>query len=132
MRFSLLLILLLGSLQVGSLQVSTLHAENPWGKDADLLEVKTPATPDQEISLLKRFASTLINFHQEVISPIDGPRSHFYPSSSQYTKEAIQKYGFLLGVVYGCDRLMRENDDPWVYGTCIAPDGRKLKLNCIP
>lgn len=120
MRFSLILLIF-----------STVHAENPWGKDADLLEMRAPH-PQQELTLLKRFASTLISFHQEVISPIDGPRSHFYPSSSQYTKDAIQKYGFLLGIAYGCDRLMRENDDPWVYQTALSPDGRKLKVNLIP
>lgn len=120
MRFSLLLFL-----------CATLSAENPWGKDADLVQpVFHP--PQQELSFLRRFASTLIEFHQNVISPIDGPRSHFFPSSSQYTKDAIQKYGLFLGVAYGCDRLMRENDDPWVYNTCITEDGRKLKVNLIP
>lgn len=122
MRFSWLLFL-----------STTLFAENPWGKDADLICASKPAPPPQvEFSIVKKFASSLINFHQDVVSPIDGPRSHFFPSSSQYTKEAIQKYGFFLGVALGCDRLMRENDDPWVYQPALSPDGRKLKLNLIP
>jgi len=50
-----------------------------------------------------------------VISPADGPRSHFYPSSSQYTKDAMDKYGFFAGFLMGCDRLMRENNEEWIY-----------------
>ena len=109
-----------------------LCAENPWGHDADLVDPKPHVQPIKELSFLRRLATTLILFHQEVVSPIDGPRSHFFPSSSQYTKEAIQKHGFLKGVALGCDRLMRENDDPWVYQTCTTPDGQKLKVNLPP
>ena len=115
-----------------TLLVFSLHGEQPWGKDVDLIHFSKAEPKMEELSLLKKFASVLINFHQDVVSPIDGPRSHFFPSSSQYTKEAIQKHGFFLGVALGCDRLLRENDDPWVYATCLSPDGRKLKLNLIP
>jgi hypothetical protein len=113
---------------------SSLHAENPWGKDVDLIDfrINTSTQETPEPTFLKRLGTILINFHQDVISPIDGPRSNFYPSSSQYTKESIQKHGFFTGVMLGCDRLLRENDDAWVYQTCIAPDGRKLKMNLVP
>lgn len=115
------------------LLLSPLFGDAPWGKDADLVYFKQVAEkPTEEFSFLRRIASNMILFHQEVISPIDGPRSHFFPSSSQYTKEAIQKYGFLKGFVLGCDRLMRENDDAWVYQTCSSPDGKRLKVNLVP
>ena len=57
----------------------------------------------------------MIRFYQNVISPIDGPRSNYEPSSSEYTRQAICKYGFFKGVALGCDRLMRENKAEWVY-----------------
>jgi putative component of membrane protein insertase Oxa1/YidC/SpoIIIJ protein YidD len=55
------------------------------------------------------------SLHQMVFSEADGPRSHFRPSSSQYMVAAVQKYGVTQGVLMGLDRLMRENEDPWIY-----------------
>ena len=72
-------------------------------------------------SLLSNTAEGLIWFHQNVISPADGPRSHFVPSSSQYTLDAIRKYGFLKGYILGCDRLMRENREEWIYSKTMGP-----------
>ncbi|NGX58477.1 MAG: putative membrane protein insertion efficiency factor [Chlamydiae bacterium] len=89
---------------------------DPWGKDADLLSPKSGCTARKN-NLIVKFAEVMIKFHQNNISKTDGPRSHFVPSSSQYTLESIQKYGFFYGFLLGCDRLMRENDDPWIYPT---------------
>lgn len=96
----------------------------PWGKDADLAHPKTVKTVKAESPLVK-FAEIMIKFHQNNISKTDGPRSHYVPSSSQYTLEAIQKYGFFYGYLLGCDRLMRENNESWVYPRV---DG---KYNCL-
>ena len=106
---------------------------DPWGKDADLVnkKLKKEKTPCNTL-LLGSFAETAIAFHQNVISPADGPRSHFYPSSSQYTLDAMRKYGFFEGFLMGCDRLMRENEDPWVYRTITLPDGCKIKYDPVP
>lgn len=94
--------------------LSPLHAEDPWGKDAEL--AYTSSKPSFEPSKTAPCVSEfLINFHQQVISPADGPRSSFFPGSSQYTKQAIIKYGFFKGFLLGCDRLMRENGETWVY-----------------
>ncbi|MBA2727061.1 MAG: membrane protein insertion efficiency factor YidD [Parachlamydiaceae bacterium] len=76
-------------------------------------------------------AEILIGFHQKVISPADGPRSHFLPSSSQYTLDAMRKYGFFKGVAMGCDRLMRENNEEWVYQTGYNCAGQKMKLDPV-
>lgn len=108
-------------------------AENPWGKDADLaFPASTPIRMPLEDAPLIRISETLIYFHKDVISPADGPRSSYFPNSSQYTLDAIQKYGFFRGFWMGCDRLMRENGEEWVYPTTIAPDGRCLKHDPIP
>ncbi|GAB4234944.1 MAG: hypothetical protein Tsb0021_14370 [Chlamydiales bacterium] len=96
----------------------------PWGKDADLARYRPQDLQKQEQTKTTRTSSLalkLIAFHQNVISRADGPRSHFVPSSSQYTKEAIQKYGFFKGFILGCDRLMRENDELWIYPRTKGP-----------
>ncbi|MGR3973880.1 MAG: membrane protein insertion efficiency factor YidD [Candidatus Rhabdochlamydia sp.] len=91
----------------------------PWGKDAhlSLVHPQKPRLPSQ--SPLAYGMKVIIKFHQDVISPVDGPRSHFRPSSSSYMLQAINKHGFLKGYLMGCDRLLRENSDPWVYRTRV-------------
>jgi putative component of membrane protein insertase Oxa1/YidC/SpoIIIJ protein YidD len=83
-------------------------------------------------SALTRWGVRAIRFHQEVISPADGPRSHFIPSSSQYTLEAMKKYGFFKGYIMGCDRLMRENSDGWVYRETRDGAGKRMKWDPVP
>lgn len=100
----------------------------PWGKDADLAAPsKKTASPSQD-SLAAIAAKQMILFHQKVLSPIDGPRSHFYPCSSQYMKLAITKHGFLQGFIMGCDRLLRENKDDWVYKNILI-DKKLIKYD---
>jgi hypothetical protein len=115
---------------------SPLYAELPWGKDSELVycplqdddgdedgDVEGCCVEKNTFSPLADLGELCVRFHQEVISPIDGPRSHYIPSSSQYTIEAMRKYGFFVGVVYGCDRLMRENEDQWLYPIIQGPYG---------
>ncbi len=109
------------------LMVSSLEA-NPWGKDADLatdlmIPPSPPCCPKRCQSPLAAVGEAMIHFHQTVITQIDGPRSNYIPSSSQYTRDAMCKYGFFKGVMYGCDRLMRENDEKWVYPNILTPQG---------
>lgn len=109
---------------------------DPWGKDADL--IRKPDAADTAGScrhytpFLSDAAEKIIAFHQEVISPADGPRSHFIPSSSQYMLDAIRKHGFAQGYCMGCDRLMRENNDPWVYPETLDGAGCKIKYDPVP
>ena len=106
----------------------------PWGKDADLARkpcCSTTVSPKCRTPLFGQFAETMILFHQEVISPCDGPRSHYLPSSSQYTLEAMRKYGFFGGFMRGCDRLMRENNEDWVYRTHTDVRGKTIKLDPV-
>jgi len=104
---------------------------DPWGKDSELAYPQSPSClPAQNFA--QKIGARLIQFHQDVISPADGPRSHFSPSSSQYTLEAIRRYGFLRGVALGCDRLQRENKEDWVYRTSTGNDGLKIKLDPLP
>jgi putative component of membrane protein insertase Oxa1/YidC/SpoIIIJ protein YidD len=99
----------------------------PWGKDSGLKPIKEPAKKEH-LSLATQLADVVINFHQQVISPVDGPRSHFRPTSSQYMRLAMHRYGFLKGFIMGCDRLLRENSEEWVYRT-IQIDGATFKFD---
>lgn len=100
----------------------------PWGKDADLKYQPPKPSQTAQLSPLVEAMEKLIWFHQNIISPVDGPRSHYRPSSSNYMLQAIHKHGFLKGYVMGCDRLLRENDDPWVYRTTVI-DGKLWKVD---
>lgn len=109
----------------------------PWGKDAELAQMsRNPRICQEnrpcETPLLGIFAEAMIGFHQNVISPCDGPRSHFYPSSSQYTLDAMRKYGFFKGFTMGCDRLMRENNEEWVYRATLDGAEKSIKYDPVP
>jgi len=103
----------------------------PWGKDADLSIQRTQEKPIPR-SFAARCARVVIGFHQNVLSPVDGPRSHFYPSSSSYMLEAIYAYGFFKGFIMGCDRLLRENNGAWIYRTIQCPSGLIMKYDPVP
>ncbi len=77
-------------------------------------------------------AIALIEFHQKVLSEADGPRSHFYPSSSEYARQAIKEHGIFMGIILGCDRLMRENGDTGIYPLVELKSGVVLKKDPIP
>ena len=100
----------------------------PWGKDADLHYSHSTSSKPHTLSPLGEGMKKLIWFHQNIISPVDGPRSHYKPSSSSYMLEAITKHGFFKGYIMGCDRLLRENDEAWVYRTAVV-DGKLWKFD---
>lgn len=118
-----------------AMTIASLAFGDPWGKDADIAKRRTQqlcCKDNQSTPILGPLGEKLIRFHQEVISPADGPRSHFIPSSSQYTLDAMKKYGFFQGVAMGCDRLMRENKDPWVYRITLDGAGKPIKYDPVP
>jgi uncharacterized protein len=70
---------------------------------------------------LKTYLVKLINFYQKILSPV---KKHFvnlgflgnnscvfYPTCSEYTKEAVKKYGILKGSYLGFLRILRCH--PW-------------------
>lgn len=95
---------------------------DPWGVDLELLEPQAATSPIK-LTLSKKISHKMIKFYQNVISPIDGPRSNYSPSSSEYTRQAICKYGFIKGFVLGCDRLLRENKGQWHYPIVSTSEG---------
>lgn len=60
---------------------------------------------------LKTYLVKLINFYQKYSPFFKRPSCVFYPTCSQYSKEAIQKHGILKGFyLTGC-RILRCH--PW-------------------
>jgi putative membrane protein insertion efficiency factor len=56
-------------------------------------------------------ASWAIVVYQRLVSPLLGPNCRFYPSCSQYAREAMLKYGVRRGAVLAVRRIVRCN--PW-------------------
>ncbi len=56
--------------------------------------------------MLKKIALFSITIYQK-ISSLTPPRCRFYPTCSEYTKQAIQKYGFFKGGFLGIKRICR-------------------------
>ncbi len=53
----------------------------------------------------------MIRFYQKCISPLTPPSCRYTPTCSQYTIEAIRKYGVLKGCWLGAKRIARCH--PW-------------------
>ena len=60
---------------------------------------------------LKQYLIKFINFYQKYISIFRKPSCVFYPTCSEYTKQAIEKYGTLKGIYLGFLRILRCH--PW-------------------
>lgn len=56
---------------------------------------------------MRRFTLELIRLYQLTLSQVMPPSCRFIPTCSQYTYEAISKFGFLKGVWLGIRRLAR-------------------------
>ena len=53
----------------------------------------------------------LINFYKYLISPLLGNNCRFLPTCSEYTKEAIIKFGLIKGTSLGFKRIIKCH--PW-------------------
>ena len=56
---------------------------------------------------MKKLALGLIRFYKKFISPALPPSCRYYPTCSEYTYQAIEKYGVLHGGWMGFRRIMR-------------------------
>ena len=64
--------------------------------------------------MMARILVWIVKAYQLVLSPFFGQQCRFYPTCSQYSVEAIQKHGALLGSYYTIRRLLRCH--PWCEG----------------
>ena len=63
---------------------------------------------------MRRLIIALIRVYQYLFSPLGPPTCRFTPNCSQYTSEAIEKYGATRGLWLGIKRIIRCN--PWNSG----------------
>jgi putative membrane protein insertion efficiency factor len=59
----------------------------------------------------RKAISLAIEVYQRLISPLLGPNCRYYPSCSQYAREAVLKYGVRYGIALAAKRIVRCN--PW-------------------
>ena len=61
---------------------------------------------------MKAIFIKMILFYQKRLSPLissTGIKCKYYPSCSEYTKQAIEKYGSIRGVFLGIIRILKFN-----------------------
>ncbi|MBP3708751.1 MAG: membrane protein insertion efficiency factor YidD [Clostridia bacterium] len=59
---------------------------------------------------MKKIILSFIELYKKIISPVISAKGYhckFYPSCSDYTKQAIEKYGIFKGVYLGIKRIVR-------------------------
>ena len=59
------------------------------------------------MGLARRAAMSGIRFYQRAISPYLPPSCRYTPTCSEYTREAIERYGLLHGSWLGLKRILR-------------------------
>ena len=71
-----------------------------WGSD----KVKTKSSETKRPSLVNR----MFKYYHEKISSNDGASCPFYPTCSQYSQQAIARFGLVKGGLLTIDRFTRE------------------------
>jgi len=56
---------------------------------------------------MKRLLVLLIVLYQKLISPLKGQTCRFYPTCSEYSIQALQKYGFIKGSWKSIKRILK-------------------------
>ncbi len=59
------------------------------------------------IKMIKKIGIGTILFYQKLISPILPTSCRFYPTCSDYSRQAIEKYGLARGCWLGMKRILR-------------------------
>ncbi|WP_113874471.1 membrane protein insertion efficiency factor YidD [Marinomonas aquiplantarum] len=75
--------------------------------------------------MIKRLALLLIKAYQYGISPLLGNNCRFYPSCSQYSLQAIERFGVIKGSYLSIRRLSKCH--PWHEG---GEDPVPEKMSC--
>ncbi|MBO8160185.1 MAG: membrane protein insertion efficiency factor YidD [Thermosipho sp. (in: Bacteria)] len=58
---------------------------------------------------MKKIVKLLIRFYQKVISPLTPPKCIYTPTCSEYTLQAVDKFGVIRGLFLGFKRILRCN-----------------------
>jgi putative membrane protein insertion efficiency factor len=70
-------------------------------------DTPTPTSIAHRPGPAARLGMLMIRGYQKLISPLLPPACRYTPTCSQYTLEAIQKYGFFRGSWMGAKRISR-------------------------
>lgn len=84
------------------------------------------ASPPAFGSPLDQLGTGMIQFYQRVLSSQDGANCPMRPTCSEFTLQAIQRYGLVQGILIGADRLLRDN--PWSHDYPIGSTGNRFFL----
>ncbi|WP_082680516.1 membrane protein insertion efficiency factor YidD [Oceanivirga salmonicida] len=63
---------------------------------------------------MKRILIKIIKIYQKISNKYLRKRCKYYPTCSEYMKQAIEKYGIFKGIYLGTKRILRCN--PFTYG----------------
>ncbi|WP_069292896.1 membrane protein insertion efficiency factor YidD [Fervidobacterium thailandense] len=58
---------------------------------------------------MKKIVLYLIKLYQRYISPLKPPTCRFKPTCSTYTYQAVERFGFIKGLLLGFWRILRCN-----------------------
>ena len=59
--------------------------------------------------MIKKAIIKAIDFYRKYLSLLKLPSCRYYPTCSQYTKQAVMKYGPIKGLLKGAFRVLRCN-----------------------
>lgn len=63
--------------------------------------------PNSKAPVLRQGALSLIGFYQRAVSPYLPPSCRYTPTCSEYTRQAIERYGVTKGGWLGLKRILR-------------------------
>jgi putative membrane protein insertion efficiency factor len=84
---------------------------DPWDFNVSSTSKTNFPLNNGNISWPSRILLLGIKGFREYISAVDGDRCHMVPTCSTYSLQAVEKHGFLYGVLMTTDRLIHENDE---------------------
>jgi putative membrane protein insertion efficiency factor len=79
---------------------------------------------------LRAAVTAPIRLYQKTVSPLTGSRCKYHPSCSEYSVQAISKFGILRGLVLAGWRLLRCN--PWSRGGFDPVEDQRLFRSRTP
>ncbi len=58
---------------------------------------------------MRKLIIGVIRFYQRFISPLFPPTCRYYPTCSEYTVQAVERFGAIKGLILGLRRVLRCN-----------------------
>jgi putative component of membrane protein insertase Oxa1/YidC/SpoIIIJ protein YidD len=80
----------------------------PWNYGTEQMK---RAESKKELSIPATLLKGSFIVFSKYISPVDGDRCNMYPTCSAYSREAVEKHGFIMGYLLTVDRLIHETNE---------------------